>query len=101
MKPKTRATRRSKDAPVRRVPMTAGFYWWRPNPSTHWSMIKLRSIPHLPPHAADDVSHGSFFGRPIKGWAADWPVGEWVRVESPNSGMSDSPSHDSNKKPQD
>lgn len=70
------------------VPMTAGFYWWRPNRSTRWSLIKLRSIPHLPPHAADDVSHGSFFGRPVKGWADDWPVGEWVRIEPPNASAS-------------
>lgn len=75
------------------LPTEAGFYWWRPAKPSAWRMIKVRSVPGFPAHSADDVSHGSFIGRPIRGWAEDWPVGEWSRVQSPNSGMNDSQSH--------
>lgn len=71
------------------IPTTAGFYWWRPAKPAAWRMIKVRGVPGFPPHAADDVSANSFFGRPLSGWADDFPVGEWVEVPSPNAVVSD------------
>lgn len=67
------------------IPTEPGFYWWRPAKPAAWRLIKVRGVPGFPPHAADDVSGNTFFGRPIKGWADEYPVGEWVRVDPPNT----------------
>lgn len=75
----------TRQIPSRLLPREAGFYWWRPVQHAAWMLIKLRGVPGFAPHAADEVFGGSFFGRAVKGWADDFPVGEWVAVLPPNA----------------
>jgi hypothetical protein len=68
---------------VSSVPTKAGLYWWRPSKDATWIMVSMRGAPGFPPHAADDVSGNSFYGRPVSGWRFDFPVGEWIEVQPP------------------
>jgi len=65
------------------LPSEPGFYWWRPSNWYGWKVLRVR---HFGSHLnVDDVSEGSYMGRPLNYWEMFHHIGEWVKIEEPNT----------------